>query len=206
MRCVSPHPPVRDHVKHRAKLAGLAESPRRLAIHRVEQTADRVQHSAELWVYRHEEEGDGGEDDARVADQVGHEEKHVLVDSAAGGSAHNFVAGSSRPGVGWRRSQMGNDGSGGCFEGMERKNESALSQCTHVVVLRGIAISQHQLKLLARMTVQRTRDQRHDIRQVHSTIHVSVSNTRIISIWNPMRTRPLGGSELGERPSCLKRR
>src|SRR4051812_6299773 len=66
--CVSPHAPVRDHVQHRAKLARLAQSPRRLAIHCVEQTADRVQHGAELWVDWHEEEGDGGEDDARVAD------------------------------------------------------------------------------------------------------------------------------------------
>jgi hypothetical protein len=84
LRWSSPHAPVRDHVKHRAKLAGLAQSPRRLAIHRVEQTADRVQHGAELWVDRHEEERDGGEDDTRVADQVGHEEEDVLVDSAKG--------------------------------------------------------------------------------------------------------------------------
>lgn len=59
--------PVSDHVQHCAKLGRLAKSAGCHAIESVEQARDAVQDCAHLWVALHKVEGQGGQENTRIA-------------------------------------------------------------------------------------------------------------------------------------------
>jgi len=70
--------PVREHVQDGAEPRALAEEAGRVAVQGVQQTRDSVTPDGGRVVGGHEPEGQQGQEDPSVPDEVGDEQEHVL--------------------------------------------------------------------------------------------------------------------------------
>lgn len=70
---------VSQHVQHGTKLGGLVECACSMAVESVKQRTEEVEEDSRPWTALHQVEGQKGQDDPSITDQVRNKDKYIFL-------------------------------------------------------------------------------------------------------------------------------